>query len=162
EAQLRAIPLGRDETGYVIVQFKETVTPEMQRQLKELGALPLHFVHENAYITRVQGDAIEEIRRLPSVRWVGDFHPGYKLSPDLALEEARKINEHPKTDHDGSLSPEPFKPVDTREAITVRILTVEPDRVDSVAGAVAGLGGTNLHLSKQYPGLVRATVPRGR
>lgn len=93
------------ETSYHIVQFTvtdtevisntgvnntdvnnngETVDALKLEQIAALGAQPLGYVPDNAYLVRISPPDAHKISALPFVRWIGPYEPGYKLSTTLA------------------------------------------------------------------------------
>ncbi len=148
-----------DEKAYYVVQLNDRIMPAMRRDLEDAGAVVLHYVHENAFIVRADGAAIDRAQRLSSVRWVGLYEPAYKLSARLAkgydavmnrqLAEARRLGAG------GSQAP-----IDTSSRIVVQILTMESNRAAEIARTAGTAGGRGIQISEQGSGLVRADVPR--
>jgi hypothetical protein len=46
----------------------------------------LRYLPDDAYIARFNPEAVPEVRRLPGVRWVGPYHPAYRLDPSVFPE----------------------------------------------------------------------------
>ncbi len=69
---------------HYIVQFKEKVTLYDKISLKSLGAKIIEYIPNNALLIEADSTFLKKIKNLEKVRWVGDFQPGFKLSPDLA------------------------------------------------------------------------------
>lgn len=79
--------------GYYIVQFKSFPQPSMIQQLSSLAKF-YGYYPENSYLIQTLPSAISAIQSDPSVRWVGIYHPFYKLSPDIGkrpLSSDRRI-----------------------------------------------------------------------
>jgi hypothetical protein len=76
---------------YHLVQFIAPVRDEWIEELKAAGGQVLQYVPHQAYFVYASDDAIATIRRHPRVRWAGDFHPVYKVAPELrsAYESAQ-------------------------------------------------------------------------
>ncbi len=66
-----------------LVQLTGPVDPAWPGALEAAGARLLGYVPEFAYLAWMDGPTRERVAGLPMVRWVGPYHPAYKLSPDL-------------------------------------------------------------------------------
>lgn len=76
----RAIPRGE---RHVVVQLRSTASGRDLTQLRALSANPPQYVPNNAFVLKLTDREIGDLGRSPRVRWIGEFHPAYKLSPDL-------------------------------------------------------------------------------
>ncbi len=68
---------------YYLVQYTGTIHPLWFEWLIGTGAEVLAYVPNNAYLVRIDAAHRSALEQLPDVRWVGDFHPGYKIDPAL-------------------------------------------------------------------------------
>jgi len=62
-----------------IVQFQTQPLREYHNAIEELGGKMLAFLPHHAYIARFNPDLKAAMEALPFVRWVGPFHPAYRL-----------------------------------------------------------------------------------
>lgn len=69
--------------GYYLVQFKEPVREEWKRELEKLGDKLFDYIPDFAFIVRTDEPTKAQIQKLPFVRWVGLYHPTYKLHQDF-------------------------------------------------------------------------------
>jgi subtilase family protein len=69
-----------------IVQCRQTVAQRVREQLTRSGATLLRYVPDDAYIVRLTPETVEAVRELEGVRWVGPYHPAYRLDPTLVAE----------------------------------------------------------------------------
>lgn len=71
-----------ESNGYYLVQFVDRPRPSWISSLESLGATFYGRVPANAYVAFLS----EEIENNPPefVRWMGIYHPGYKLPPSIA------------------------------------------------------------------------------
>ncbi|MDW8218106.1 MAG: S8 family serine peptidase, partial [Acidobacteriota bacterium] len=69
--------------GYYLVQFTGRTRDAWLTQLQALGVEPVQYVPHQAYLVYVPATARETTTGLAFVRWMGPYHPIYKLSPDL-------------------------------------------------------------------------------
>ena len=66
-----------------IVQCRQVVDQSVRDQLTQAGATLLRDVPDDAYIVRLKPETVETIRKLESVRWIGPYHPAYRLDPSV-------------------------------------------------------------------------------
>lgn len=71
---------------YYIVQFNGLIEAAWIVQAEQLGAEPLGYIPDNAYLLRIEPDDVEKIASIESVRWIGPYYPGYKLAPSLSQQ----------------------------------------------------------------------------
>ena len=69
---------------YCLVQFAGPILPENRQALEKAGAQVIEYVPNNAFLVRMPAGQAMAVSSQAGVRWVGDFQPGYKLSPELA------------------------------------------------------------------------------
>jgi serine protease AprX len=67
----------------LLVQFHSEPTQADRDALHRLGAREAWYAPHNGYVVRTDGDRRAAIAALERVRWVGAFHPAYKLAPEL-------------------------------------------------------------------------------
>ena len=80
------VPAGlrADGTGHLLVQVHPPASPATRDAIRGAGAEILGQIPESTYLVRGGPDTADALRRLSPVRWVGPYHPAYKLSPALA------------------------------------------------------------------------------
>ena len=77
-------PLGAPAGADVyLVQLTTEPRDEHKARINELGAEFFFYVPDHAYIVRMDDEAREAVENLPFVRWVGAYHPAYKLEEEL-------------------------------------------------------------------------------
>ena len=69
-----------------IIQFKTQAFEGYQKEIKKLGAKIFTPLHDHSLIILAKNEQIEELKKMPFVRWVGPFHPAYKLEASLKNE----------------------------------------------------------------------------
>ncbi len=77
--QLSAAP---DNDAY-IVQFIGQPVEAADLALEAAGATILRTLHDHARIVRMSPAALAEIEAMDIVRWVGEYHPAYKLEEEI-------------------------------------------------------------------------------
>jgi len=146
-ADRRAAPTGR----LWIVQARGAVDGPFRDALAKAGAVPLAYLPDDAYVVRLDPDKVEAVRKLDAVRWVGPYHPAYRIEAGVFPE--------PKADSFGRTLPV-GEPAGMRQ---VRVFLF--DRADaakkSVAKVVNDAGGAVLFTSAKGKYLV-AHVPLGK
>ncbi|MEX2219349.1 MAG: S8 family serine peptidase [Phycisphaerales bacterium] len=76
------VPPGFEADGtneLFLVQFVATPLEEMRRQVRAAGGEVLAFLTENTHLVRLSPATRDAVAALPFVRWVGAYHPGYRL-----------------------------------------------------------------------------------
>ncbi|MHC4823026.1 MAG: S8 family serine peptidase [Planctomycetota bacterium] len=66
-----------------IVQYIAKGVEPWRTELRALGAVDHRFLGMHANIWQMSAESAAEAARLPFVRWVGPFHPAYKLENEL-------------------------------------------------------------------------------
>lgn len=67
---------------YAIVQFEPGMMPARD-ELAGLGVEPMGYLPDNAFQVRLDAASRERLEARADVRWIGDYDPGYKVSPRL-------------------------------------------------------------------------------
>jgi hypothetical protein len=81
-----------DAQRVYIVQF---IVPPLQPLLDEVraaGALPLAYLADQCFITRMTPATRDVVSQLPHVRWIGEYHPAYRLEEELLAALAAQPN----------------------------------------------------------------------
>ncbi|MFG0285972.1 MAG: S8 family serine peptidase [Phycisphaerales bacterium JB039] len=73
-------PAGHDA---YIVQFITQPLEQYSRDIEALGGTVEQFMADHCQIVRMSPEALAEVSKLPYVRWVGAFHPAYKLEEPI-------------------------------------------------------------------------------
>jgi len=88
--------LAADElTALYIVQFVVPPLEEFRDALTAAGATVYNFLGNHARIVRMNPAVRARVARLPYVRWIGPYHPAYRL--ELALLDALTAGTLPET-----------------------------------------------------------------
>ena len=118
-----AAPEGSD---VFLVQFVPQPNDELKGRLRELGARIFFYVPDHAYVVRMDEQTRETVEALSFVRWVGPYHPAYKLEEELA----------------DRLSQPPGPEIGQLPRYSIMILERGGEAQDAVAEAIKGIGGT--------------------
>lgn len=73
----------RSDHELFVVQYITQGTEEWRETIRDLGGVDHRFLANHANIWRMDHETAATIRELPFVRWVGEFHPAYKLENEL-------------------------------------------------------------------------------
>ncbi|HYN88686.1 MAG TPA: S8 family serine peptidase, partial [Ardenticatenaceae bacterium] len=81
-----APPMQAAESGTqtYLVQFKGPSTEAWKADVTGAGAQLYGYVPDYSLIARMDDAALAQVRAFPFVRWVGPYHPAYRLSPELS------------------------------------------------------------------------------
>ncbi|RKG97761.1 S8 family serine peptidase [Corallococcus carmarthensis] len=77
-----ALVADRDNT-LSLVQFHATPLPEYQATIENAGGKVLRFLSDHTYLVEMPSEVRARVAQLPAVRWVGDYHPEWRLEPVL-------------------------------------------------------------------------------
>jgi len=127
ESWLRAGDLAPDESGYFLVQLTGPPTDERKAGVTGLGGELIAYVPDDTYIVRASAATRASLAESPLVRWIGPYHPAYKISPDIGTHEFK----HPSRAADSFLT------------LTVRVFA----DLDGTARQIAALGGEVIEVT---------------
>jgi subtilisin family serine protease len=88
ESRLKGGPAAATRNGSYIVQLRHEVKAGERERLAAAGASIIAYLPDDAFLIRMTGATRAAIGALPFVRWVGPWHPGYKLSSAPAMEQS--------------------------------------------------------------------------
>ncbi|RKH46763.1 S8 family serine peptidase [Corallococcus sicarius] len=66
-----------------LVQFLGTPLPGFHEAVEREGGKVLRFLTDHTFLVEMDGDTHKRVADLPYVRWVGPYHPEYRLEPVL-------------------------------------------------------------------------------
>ena len=66
-------------SGLFLVQFTERFNPAWRGELLAHKTELLRYVPDDAFVARLDGVRLDELRALPFVQWVGEYRPEHKL-----------------------------------------------------------------------------------
>ena len=76
------------QEGFYLVKIKGfTRNQEQVDALTRAGAVLGEYLNVNTYVAKIPSSAYASVKALPFVSFVGDYHPAYKISPRIGLEE---------------------------------------------------------------------------
>ncbi len=109
-----------------LVQLTVQPRDEHRDRLRELGASVTFYVPDHAYVVRMDDETRGAVEGLPFVRWVGPYHPAYKLEEELV----------------DRLTEPPVVEIAQVPRYSIMVLERGADAQGVVAEAVKRLGGT--------------------
>jgi hypothetical protein len=77
------------EEGYYLVQLTGPVYEHQKSAIASNGAELWDYIPQYAFIVRMTPEAAQAVRSLEFVRWVGLYHPAYKLDPAIGTHTFR-------------------------------------------------------------------------
>jgi hypothetical protein len=75
------------DNHYFLVQCMGPIQPDWVRQLTDSGAILKGYIPEYTYLLYLEPEAKNNIEKFPFIRWIGPYHPAYKLEHDLLLNQ---------------------------------------------------------------------------
>jgi len=115
--------------GYYIVQLSGPVTASDRYAVENKGVILLDYIPDNAFIARMTHEQSEELLDENSVRWIGRYHPAYKIDPTIGTHEFRD----PARDNDPLLT------------LVVRVHDLEDP--ETVAEQIEQIGGEIMDIA---------------
>jgi hypothetical protein len=79
EPALSARPDGR----LFLVQLVATPLPELQERIRAAGGAIHRYLTRHAMVVELDAAARAGVAALPFVRWIGPYHPAYRIEPEL-------------------------------------------------------------------------------
>jgi hypothetical protein len=115
------------ENDYYLVQCMGPIQSEWFDKILNNGARILGYVPEYTYIINMEPEVKKDIEKLPFIRWIGIYHPAYKIEQNLlTIKGLIQLN---IMVFQGSNDPENFKIV--REQIMTLGGTIIREEIDS-------------------------------
>ena len=68
-----------------IVQYEAKGIEPFRDEIRAMGGVAHRFLANHANIWRMDSETASKVSKLPFVRWVGAFHPAYKLEDELLV-----------------------------------------------------------------------------
>ncbi len=73
-----------------MVQFVTQPLVEFQKAIAEAGGVVRHYIAQFAFLVEMDETALSRISQLPYVRWIGPYHPAYRLD-EQTLQNLRSL-----------------------------------------------------------------------
>ncbi len=118
-----------DETNLYIVQFHTQPLESYRQRLRAYGAEVYSYLAHHSHIVRMDPVISRAVETLPCVRWVGSFHPAYRL--DESILEAIALGEDNTTMH----------------TFSVQVFQRGLQQQQTVADRIIALGGSIMNTS---------------
>ncbi|OJH33555.1 S8 family serine peptidase [Cystobacter ferrugineus] len=67
----------------LLVQFLAAPLPEFRESIEAMGGKVLRFLTDHTFLVEMDGDVRVRVEQLPYVRWIGDYHPEFRLEREL-------------------------------------------------------------------------------
>ena len=79
--------------NYYLLQFNGPVYPNWKDKISEEGGIFHSYIPHFAYIVQMTPQEKNKIQKFPFVRWIGLFHPEYKIHPSVYKKRSPKTEE---------------------------------------------------------------------
>jgi subtilisin family serine protease len=109
------------DTHLFIVQFITQPLEEFKEAITSLGGIVHHYIAQYAYLVEMSETARGQVESLPYVRWVGPYHPAYRLEEFMLNNFANANQVYPL------------------QRYNIQVLSVEQKNI--VAARISALGG---------------------
>ncbi|MFQ5594860.1 MAG: S8 family serine peptidase [Anaerolineae bacterium] len=143
------------DLGVYMIQFHGPIRPEWKVAVTTAGAELFDYIPDYAFVARMDAAVARRVASLASVRWVGVYHPTYRISPSLQK----------RLDADRERSSDASRPVTDEPAprqrlqLDVRISTF-PGKADDIRDVLRAAGGKMIRaVGTPAGGTVRAVLP---
>jgi hypothetical protein len=83
--------------NYYILQFRGPIYKEWKEKIIKEGGIFHSYIPHFAYVVQMTPEEKSEIEKLSFVRWIGLFHPEYKIHPSVYETSYRKTENKLKT-----------------------------------------------------------------
>ncbi len=131
-----------DHPATYLVQFTGPVHDEWKAAVEKAGARLYGYIPDYAFIARMDPAAAESVRAVPFVRWVGPYHPAYRLAPTF------------RTAPYGTQSTQP---------VAISVQTLPDADLDALAERVEAWGGeVQGQAANDFAGYLRGILSTGR
>jgi len=107
-----------------VVQFVTQPLEVFRSQIEELGGTVYHFLANHAHIVKMSPGVRDAVAELPYVRWVGPYHPAYRLEELMRDHRAQADELFPL------------------QRYNIQVLEAGPGQKQLVADQIESLGGT--------------------
>jgi hypothetical protein len=134
---------------YYIVQFVAPARDEWLDEVRAAGGEVLQYVPNQGFFVYAISDSINIIRQHPRVRWVGAFHPAYKLAPELRERVY------------GNQTQRPIRIDNTAEPISYDIGIFKQADIDLLSARLSAMAATVRHriiLPNNYFNVLQVTL----
>src|SRR6266700_5702763 len=82
-ARLQPQAVESPASGLFLIQFNDRLQPTWREQLRQMRVELVRYVPDDAFIARFDSASLEQVNRLPFVRWVGPYRPEHKIDSRL-------------------------------------------------------------------------------
>jgi len=123
-----------------LIQFTGPVQEDWKTSVQATGARLYGYMPDYAFVSRMDSVAVEQARAMPFVRWVGPYHPAYRMAATLRARDAALA-----------------------QPLPVTVQTLPDANLSSVAALVESWSGqVQGQTANAYAGYLRVTLPADR
>lgn len=83
EIETEPLLAARDHNTLYLVQFKATPLEEFLAPITRMGGKLHRFLTDHTFVVEMSAETREQVAGLPFVRWIGPYHPTYRLEECL-------------------------------------------------------------------------------
>ncbi len=123
-----------------LVQFIGPVQEDWKAKVEATGARLYGYLPDYAFISRLDSTIVEQVRAMSFVRWVGPYHPAYRLASTLRPDN-----------------------IANSQPVSITVQTLPDADLGSMATLVETWGGQlQGQAANTLAGYLRVTIPAGR
>lgn len=93
EPEVSPILRSSAQSGLYIVQIEGTTTQVGRDAITNAGGKVLGYLPDRAFVARLSADGAERVRSNAAIRWVGSYHPAYRLEAELRANQTYLLPE---------------------------------------------------------------------
>lgn len=124
-----------------IIQFKTKTLPIYKKNLSEMGVTVCKYLPNQSFIVKMNPESFDKVRLLSFVRWVGHYHPVYKVDQVLQL----------KIENLSGKNGLDINQINEIKRYVIMLIEREEETKRKVADAISNIGGTIIaNLKKSY------------
>lgn len=130
-----------NQTQTYLIQFNGPIQPQWKDAVAQASAHLYGYIPDYTFIARMDGTIAQRVQSLDMVRWIGLYHPAYRLAADLVAS-------------DGTAT------IQSYEEQRLLIQTLPDVSLDTICDTIVAFGGRVEETSHSaFAGFIQAILP---
>jgi hypothetical protein len=71
--------------NYYLVQFDGPIQEIWKQDIVVHGGIIYDYIPVYAFLVQLPAASVNELKQMPHVRWIGEYHPAYKMNPHIGM-----------------------------------------------------------------------------
>jgi subtilisin family serine protease len=127
-----------DDSGLYLIQFDGPIQLAWKKDVEKAGGRFYDYIPEFAFIAWVQAEHLSKVQAVSHVRWIGPYHPAYRLAESLQYLTSS----------------------DAETSLTLSVVTTPDADLNLLAKWITQQGGRLLYSSRnEFSGFLRIELP---